>query len=183
MMFNAMDQTVLSMHSVPQNTHLELLVVLPEHKRLFSEGRELLAARLGLRLPQAWPEFPEAFQPNASIESLRSEWPGYFFVSKHHQAIVGNGGFAGYPKEGIVEIGYEVAPEFRNLGFATKAVGAILAIAFAKPEIEAVIAHTLAEKNASNAVLEKVGMVFVGEFANSEVGAVWRWQVSRSSSQ
>jgi RimJ/RimL family protein N-acetyltransferase len=162
---------------------IELITVLPEHKRLFAASREQLAAKLGLHLPHGWPEFPEAFQPNASIESLCSEWPGYFFVSKHHQAVVGNGGFAGYPKEGIVEIGYEVAPEFRNLGFATQAVRSILAIAFAKPEIEAVIAHTLAEKNASNAVLEKVGMVFVGDFANSEVGAVWRWQVSRSSSQ
>jgi RimJ/RimL family protein N-acetyltransferase len=163
------------------NTEIELITVLPEHKRLLSLGRELLAEKLGKRLPDGWPEFPEAFQPPASNVSEPFEWPGYFFVSKKHGAVVGNGGFAGSPKDGTVEIGYEVAPEFRNLGFATQAVRLILAVAFAKPEIQAVIALTLAEKNASNAVLEKVGMRFEAELPNIEVSAVWRWRISRGA--
>jgi [ribosomal protein S5]-alanine N-acetyltransferase len=162
---------------------IKLIIVLPEHKRLFSQSREQLSAKLGLLLPEGWPQFPEALQSQASGESQPSEWPGYFFVSEQHRAVIGNGGFAGLPKDGIVEIGDEVAPEFRNLGYATKAVRAILAQAFAMPEIQAVVAHTLAEKNASNSVLAKNGMVFLGEFPNSEVGDVWRWKVSRSSFQ
>ena len=45
--------------------------------------------------------------------------------------------------------------------------------------MSAVVAHTLAETNASNTVLRKVGMSFVGEIDNQEVGKVWRWRIIR----
>lgn len=45
-----------------------------------------------------------------------------------------------------------------------------------------VIAHTLAEVNAANRVLQKVGMNFVAELVDDEVGKVWRWQISRDAS-
>ena len=46
-------------------------------------------------------------------------------------------------------------------------------------EVRAVVAHTLAETNASNSVLRKVGMTLVGETDNPEVGKTWRWRISR----
>jgi RimJ/RimL family protein N-acetyltransferase len=51
--------------------------------------------------------------------------------------------------------------------------------AFAHEEVKAVIAHTLAEKNASNSVLQKVGMKFIAEVDDPEEGKIWRWQISR----
>jgi [ribosomal protein S5]-alanine N-acetyltransferase len=62
-------------------------------------------------------------------------------------------------------------------GYATTAVNAMLRYAFAHPQVRVMQAHTLAEKNASNRVLEKVGMRFAGEVPNDEFGAVWRWQI------
>jgi ribosomal-protein-alanine N-acetyltransferase len=41
------------------------------------------------------------------------------------------------------------------------------------------VAHTLAETNASNAVLRKAGMSFVAEVDDPEVGKAWRWRISR----
>jgi [ribosomal protein S5]-alanine N-acetyltransferase len=41
------------------------------------------------------------------------------------------------------------------------------------------VAHTLAETNASNAVLRKAGMSFVAEVDDPEVGKTWRWRISR----
>ena len=94
---------------------------------------------------------------------------------------MGNGGFAGPPSEtGEVEIGYEIAPQFENRGFATAAVKEMLKYAFSQPEVQAVVAHTLAEENASNAVLRKAGLSFVAEVPNPEVGSVWRWRISRN---
>ena len=78
-----------------------------------------------------------------------------------------------------MEIGYEIAPEFQNQGVATQAVRLLLSMAFESAQVERVIAHTLAARNASNAVLVKVGMHFVGELANEEVGTVWQWQLLR----
>ena len=51
--------------------------------------------------------------------------------------------------------------------------------AFAHEEVRAVVAHTLAETNASNSVLRKVGMTFVGQAEHPEVGKIWRWRISR----
>ncbi len=51
--------------------------------------------------------------------------------------------------------------------------------AFTHEEVRAVAAHTLAETNASNSVLRKVGMTFVAEADHPEVGKTWRWRISR----
>ncbi len=160
---------------------INLIIVLAKHKYALKEGREQLAVVLGLRIPDGWPEFPEAFELPAASVPEPSPWSGYFFVSPRDGAVIGNGGFTGSPRDGEVEIGYEVAPEFRNQGFATAAVWNLLASAFEHADVTAVIAHTLAESNASNAVLTKAGFKFAGEFPNAEVGKVWRWRIAKDA--
>jgi [ribosomal protein S5]-alanine N-acetyltransferase len=92
--------------------------------------------------------------------------------------LVGWGGFKGPPREGVVELGYEIAESHRERGLATAAVRAIVAEAFADDRVDAVIAHTLTESNASNRVLEKVGFRFDGE-ARERDTPVWRYSLSR----
>jgi len=45
--------------------------------------------------------------------------------------------------------------------------------------VRAVIAHTLTQINASNRVLQKVGMKFNAEVDDLEEVKIWRWQTSR----
>lgn len=160
---------------------IELLVVLPEHREAFHRGKQHLAALIGAKVPDGWPTFPEAFDlPMTQTQTACIEWPSYLFIWRNLSTLVGNGGFVGPPNsEGEVEIGYEIAPAFRGRGFATKAVKAMVEVAFERPEVKAVVAHTLAEVNASNAVLKKVGMSFVRQVPNAEVGATWRWELRR----
>src|SRR4028119_1412411 len=148
-------------------------------------------ARLLLRPPPraraGRPRCRGAFAPPEGGGSGRSErpptdWRDYFFVHPRGRALVGNGGFTGDPDDsGVVEIGYEIAPEHRNRGFATEAARAMIGYAFAHADarVEAVVAHTLAETNASNVVLRKAGMSFVAEVDDPEVGKAWRWRISR----
>jgi [ribosomal protein S5]-alanine N-acetyltransferase len=56
----------------------------------------------------------------------------------------------------------------------------MIAYAFSHQEVRAVIAHMLAQTNASNRVLQKVGMQFMAEVDDPEEGKVWRWQLSRA---
>src|ERR687889_2227682 len=164
---------------------LRLIAVEPFHVEALSRDKRELAEVLGVAVPDGWPQFPEAFAPPEDGGSSRSErpptdWRDYFFVHPRGRALVGNGGFTGDPDDsGVVEIGYEIAPEHRNRGFATEAAQAMIGYAFAHEEVRAVVAHTLAETNASNAVLRKVGMSFVAEVDDPEVGKVWQWQISR----
>jgi ribosomal-protein-alanine N-acetyltransferase len=53
----------------------------------------------------------------------------------------------------------------------------MVAEAFADDGVEAVIAHTLAERNASNRVLEKVGFRFDGE-ARERDTTEWRYSLA-----
>jgi RimJ/RimL family protein N-acetyltransferase len=167
-----------------KTNNLLLITVEQVHVEALLRDKRELAAILGVRVPDGWPHFPEAFSLPAD-ESQRSErsstdWPGYFFIHPQESALVGNGGFTGKPDDsGAVEIGYEIAPEHRNRGFATAAARAMIDYAFAHEEVRAVVAHTLAETNASNSVLRKVGMKFVGETDHPEVGKTWRWRIGR----
>jgi RimJ/RimL family protein N-acetyltransferase len=164
---------------------LELHEVQLSHRLAFRRGRKELARVLGTTLPEGWPEFPEAFAPPPAGADLVGEsatdlWPGYLFVDRQRGALIGNGGFAGEPDAaGDIEIGYEVAPVFRNKGYASEAVRALVEHAFTHSAIRGVIAHTLATEDASARVLRNVGFHADGEVASDELGAVWRWRLRR----
>lgn len=174
-----------------------LLPCEPRHLSAFQLGRDALAQELGCRLPEGWPEFPEAFaappaETPADAASRGSErhdrgdeadarrWGGYLFVDPAAGTLVGNGGFRGPPdRDGLVEVGYEIAPGFRNRGYATEIVRALVDFALADARVQVVQAHTLAEVNASNRVLARLGLRKVAEFDDPEEGRLWCWQRRR----
>lgn len=167
---------------------LELHEVRLEHKVAFQRGREALSGLLGVAVPLEWPEFPEAFAlPDIGAESASepepNRWPGYLFVDRRKGALIGNGGYSGEPNTaGEVEVGYEVASAYRNLGYASEAVRALVDNALQVSEVTAVIAHTLAAENASVRVLRKVGFQWDGEMDSEDAGAIWRWKIIRDES-
>jgi RimJ/RimL family protein N-acetyltransferase len=80
-------------------------------------------------VPAGWPEFPEAIGFTiAKLEERPDEaqwWMHLFFDADG--LLVGSGGFVGPPVDGVAEIGYEIAPEFRGRGYATAAARAMVA--------------------------------------------------------
>ncbi len=153
------------------------------HARAVLRGKDELAEILRVAVPDGWPHFPEAFaRDRERLESDASQigWGTYFFVRPEEGALVGSGGFKDPPDDfGVVEIGYEIAPKYRNRGFATGAARSMIGHAFSHEEVESVTAHTLAQANASNAVLRKAGMSFAGEVGDPSHGKVWRWRISK----
>lgn len=78
-----------------------------------------------------------------------------------------------------MELGYEIAASRRGRGLATAATHAMLVEAFGDQRVTTVIAHTLAEPNASTRVLEKAGFAYDREVhADDEV--TWRFAIVRS---
>ena len=169
---------------MPQTTNLQLLPIERIHAEAVLRDKGEIANLLNVSVPEGWPQFPEAFSflVNASpeLQILQSNWYGYFFIHLKERVLVGDGGFKGPPdNSGTVEIGYEIAPAYRSRGFATEAAQGLMAFAFSHEEVKAVMAHTLAQVNASNTVLQKVGMQFIAEVADPEEGKIWRWQIKR----
>ena len=145
----------------------------PRIVRADLEGREALAQALGVRVPAEWP--PEFFDAEAlafTLDILESrpgeaDWWLYYFVRKASYldpaVVVGVGGFRGAPENQTVELGYSIVPEYRRQGFASEAVQAFVAFAFAHAEVHCVRAQTMPELRPSIGVLENCGFRLVGQ--------------------
>ena len=133
--------------------------------------------RFGLVVAEGYLAFPEALP--ATLRALRSgmpaEWFSHLVIDPVRSALVGMGGFTGPPSDGVVEVGYSVAPDHRGRGHATEAVRLWLDRA-AREGVPLVRAHTLPEEGASTAVLAKLGFERVAEIDDAEEGPVWRWE-------
>src|SRR5688572_1390209 len=95
-----------------------------------NEDRALFCELIGSPVPGGWPEFPEAIgitlhHLQDAAESDRA-WSMQFFIDSATGRLLGSGGFAAPPIDRAVEIGYEVAPEFRGQGFGTAAARALV---------------------------------------------------------
>jgi RimJ/RimL family protein N-acetyltransferase len=142
---------------------------------------EALTQALGCEVAPGWASFPEALAP--ARDALVSApdgfaWGARLFLSEDPRELVGWGGFKGPPAAGLVELGYEVAEGRRGRGLATAATRAMVAEALADARVRAVIAHTLARRNASTRVLEKAGFEPAGQ-ARENGRAVWRFKLTR----
>src|SRR5687768_16584537 len=147
-------------------------------------GDESLAGALGHDVVPGWATFTGALRATRgalAADPGATEWGTRLFVAGDPPELVGWGGFKGPPRDGVVEVGYEIAESRRERGLATAATRAMLAEAFADERVTAVIAHTLPERNASNRVLEKAGFRFEGE-AQEDDEVVWRFSLTRPAS-
>lgn len=153
-----------------------------EHLTALRDDRTAFGELLGCAVPDGWPEFPESIE--FTIDQLtehphQAGWWMHFFLADGGAVLVGSGGFVGPPHDGVVEIGYEIAPEFRGRGYATAAARAMIDKAkTATGRLTTVVAHTLAHENPSTAVLRRLGFTRVAEIEDSDDGPLWRWEVA-----
>ena len=144
-------------------------------------GDAALARHLGCAVEPDWVSFAGALvamRDQLARDPGAATWGTRLFLAGDPAALVGWGGYKGPPADGVVELGYEIASGRWGQGLATAATHAMVAEAFADPRVTAVIAHTLAEPNASNRVLEKAGFRFDRPEVEDGVD-VWRFRLDR----
>ncbi|QJW89207.1 GNAT family N-acetyltransferase [Spirosoma taeanense] len=155
----------------------------PIYEALFA-GSAQLGHHLNISVPEVLSEFDietfryafDRFQEDAS----EAPWWLYLFIHRQDRALAGVGGYKGKPDEqGMVEIGYEIYPNYRLQGLATEAADALIKRAFEHPAVRIVQAHTLAEENPSVRVLKRCGMSFTDAFDSPDDGPIWQWQIRR----
>ncbi len=103
-------------------------------------------------------------------------WIGYLALSG--QDVVGTCAFKTGPRLGKVEIAYFTFPPFEGQGIATAMARALIEIARTADRTMELTAQTLAEPNASNAILRKLGFQFAGAVDVPDEGRVWEWRLS-----
>jgi ribosomal-protein-alanine N-acetyltransferase len=163
-------------------TRIRVVPATVEHLQALADGPDAFQERFGWQVEPGYlgDEFAAAI-PH-SIEAITTggippEWFSHLFVHVADQKVMGLGGFKGAPEAGVIEIGYGVAPSYEGQGYATEAARLLLAKAQAAGCTTAT-AHTLAEPNASTAILTKLGFEQTGEAEDPAAGTIWRWERS-----
>ena len=148
------------------------------------EANKQLSNKINVTVPDNWTEFGVVALQYALDKLVNSEdeasWWTYLPVYKLNNTLIGSGGYKGKPtSDGIVEIGYEIVPQYRNRGFATEMTKALIANAFNYKSVKLIIAHTLGYENPSTKVLQKCGFVKVEQINDPEDGIIWKWELKR----
>src|SRR2546428_6047636 len=146
-----------------ETKRLQLIPFSLDLKKAAISDRGRLVEMLGVRVPEHWPgpDLVEAlpfFVEN--MEKAPSE-PAWDWIAIHRldNGVIGGIGFMGGPDEdGVVEVGYDIVPEYRNQGYATEMASGLIAWAFHEKGIKLVTAACLDNNIGSIKVLEKVGM-------------------------
>jgi [ribosomal protein S5]-alanine N-acetyltransferase len=94
------------------------------------------------------------------VDTELHPWYTYFLIMrKEDRRVMGVCGFKGAPTAlGSVELGYSIHPDFRNQGYMTEAVVALVDWAFKHDECSRIIAETLKDNLPSQRVLQKAGL-------------------------
>ena len=160
-----------------ETQNLLLLPCSPEMLQMAIEGNSIVEKQLDIEVADNWTEF--GIEPLkysfAKLTEDREEigWWTYFPIHKLENKLIGSCGYKGKPSEsGQVEIGYEIAPDYRNNGFATEIANGLILNAFSDQRVKLILAHTLSEENASMRILRKIGFIKVGEINDPEDGMI-----------
>jgi [ribosomal protein S5]-alanine N-acetyltransferase len=148
------------------------------------QGNEILANKINVTVQDIWTEFGVAALQYSLDKLTESEeeknWWTYFPVHKQDNKLIGSGGYKGKPTtQGTVELGYEIAPSYRNRGLATEMTKGLIENAFRDERVKAIIAHTLGQDNPSTKVLQKCGFEKVKEINDPDDGLIWKWELKR----
>ena len=129
---------------------------------------------------QGW----ERTDPNGirvEIQEMASRVPGepggwvqLSVLERANERLVGDVGLSPADGEpGVIKIGYTIAPAFQGQGFATEAVGALVAYTFDTLGADVVRAFASAENVPSHRVAEKVGMRLVERIERRDGDESW----------
>lgn len=147
-------------------------------------GNEDLAKKINAAVQENWTEFGVVALRYSHDKLAESEgeknWWTYFPVYKQENKLIGSGGYKGSPAmDGTVEIGYEIAPQYRNRGLATEMTMGLIENAFRDGRVKSIIAHTLGMENPSTKVLRKCGFERAGEIQDPDDGMIWKWELKK----
>mgnify|MGYP001817562716 FL=1 len=168
-----------------RSTNLNLFAATAELISKDLQGREALAAALGVEVPESWP--PDLYGPGAMrftmaqlSEAPEQGWSLWYLATRGDQPeLVGICGFKGRPDtSGSVEIAYSILRSYQRRGFASEAVQRLVGWAFTHHNVSEVSAETLPHLKQSIRVLEKNGFKRAG--AGSETGVI-RYTITRDS--
>ncbi len=122
-------------------------------------------------LDEGWREIWTIRSTQVTGDPDAAAWVTGVVVDGRTGEVVGQAGFHGPPDDrGMVEVGYEVAPEHRRRGYARATLAALVRRAATEPDVHVVRASISPDNEPSNALTASFGFEQVGEQWDSEDG-------------
>jgi ribosomal-protein-alanine N-acetyltransferase len=134
---------------------------------------------LAAHVPADWPgpdylEMLPLLAQTLAHDPSQARW-SRLLVHRVDRMLIGDAGCHAPPDaNGTVEIGYSITSAYRNAGYATEAVRALIRWLFDQPGVTTIIAECARDNIGSVRVLEKLGMQQIQ--ADSEM---LRWKMER----
>jgi RimJ/RimL family protein N-acetyltransferase len=127
----------------------------------------------------------------AEIEDMTERMPGepggwvqLTLEERETGRLVGDVGLSpAQGEQGVIKVGYTIAPAFQGRGYGTEAVRALAAYAFDRLGVDVVRAYASAENLPSIRVAEKVGMRLIERFESRHGDQTWfgvRYELRRA---
>ncbi len=133
----------------------------------------------GLRLPDSALAPPDILQMLRELANhIRPQFAPAAWLIVENEEIVGLCSLTRVPSDGVIDIGYGIAPSRQGRGHARGAVAAIVAWARTEPRVTAVTAETSVQNRPSQCVLERNGFLRTGERTDTEDGDLICWKVA-----
>lgn len=163
-----------------ESERLELIACSAELSALAYRPVEELEAALGCPIARDWLDDEARFLISYYADWVVADrrqlgWGLWLLREKAHDCVIGSAGFKGRPDwNGMIELGYGIAPSFQRRGYASEAAHRLVEWAFAQPGVKSIGAECLPGNLGSRRVLESLGMVRVGH-----EGEYDRWLLQR----
>ncbi|WP_374720630.1 GNAT family N-acetyltransferase [Peribacillus tepidiphilus] len=153
------------------NLETERLHLIPfslEYVIAAMRGREELEALLLHNVSKQWPNTDFAQILPMLADELEKEpskaiWNG-LMIQKDEKTVIGDMGCKGGPdRNGVVDIGYGVVPEYRGQGYASEMAKALVVWLLSRKDVTKITANCFEDNIGSIRVLEKVGFTRLSE--------------------
>jgi RimJ/RimL family protein N-acetyltransferase len=154
-------------HHELRTDRLRLVPLDADGMRLFTDQWPALQRRLGLTPSSAWMTERDTFEAarRHRQEMLRDPdawlwWTFWQVVLAADGACIGLVDFKGPPDpDGGIAVGCALAPTYRGHGYATEALGALLARALRQPGVRHITADTDVTNVRAHRILQKLGFL------------------------
>jgi len=170
--------------SVPKITsqRLDLVSLSPAILAALLDGHRAQASELiGATLPGEWPTeqtlpFLRLRREEMEREPDCAKWLVRAIVLRDASEMIGHCGFHGPPglnapgRPGALELGYAIFADYRNQGYATEAVAALMEWARAEHEVTGFVASIEPDNAPSLTIVRKLGFVQTGDHWDEEDG-------------
>ena len=165
-----------------QTERLILTACTPQVARAGNVGKRQLESLLGARVDDDWLEEDGRGLLSFYDYQIRNDadmlgWGLWLIMHNVERVVFGSAGFKGKPDaNGMIEIGYGIAPTFRRQGYTYEAAQALCDWAWQHPQVQRITAECLADNTGSRRILEKLGMTQTGV-----QGGYLKWAVKRAA--